>query len=113
LNFGYAGGCLYMHSAVEGRKIEIIRANNTVSFAMYVDERLVPGRSACKWSTKYKSVMGQGKAFLLEDPQKKVEALKIILRHYSDAEFAFDPAQVARVTIIKVVIDSITGKQSI
>jgi uncharacterized protein len=113
LNYGYAGGCLYMHSAAEGRKIDTLRYNNTVSFAMYVDERMMGSDAACKWSTKYKSVIGEGKAFLVEEPKAKEEALGIIMRHYSDKELSFDPAMVEKVAVIKIVIDSITGKRSI
>jgi nitroimidazol reductase NimA-like FMN-containing flavoprotein (pyridoxamine 5'-phosphate oxidase superfamily) len=112
LNYGYADGCLYFHSALQGRKIDILRSNNTVSFTMYVDERLATSNVACKWGTRYKSVMGEGKAFLVEEPQEKEAALAIIMRHYSDREFTFNPSQVNKVVIIRVVIDSISGKQS-
>jgi nitroimidazol reductase NimA-like FMN-containing flavoprotein (pyridoxamine 5'-phosphate oxidase superfamily) len=113
LNYGYAGGCLYMHSAAEGRKIDTLKFNNTVSFAMHVDERMMISDTACKWSTKYKSVIGEGKAFLVEEKGAKEEALGIIMRHYSDKKFSFDPAMVKKIAVIKIVIDSITGKQSI
>jgi uncharacterized protein len=113
MNYGYADDCLYFHSAVEGRKIDILRSNNSVSFAMYVDELLATSDAACKWGTKYKSVMGEGKAFLVEKPKEKEKALAIIMRHYSNREFTFDPLQVKKVVIIKVIIDSISGKQSI
>jgi uncharacterized protein len=113
MNYGYEDGCLYFHSAVEGRKIDMLRSNNSVSFAMHVDERLATSNVACKWSTKYKSVVGEGKAFLVEKPKEKEKALAIIMRHYSNHEFTFDPLQVKKVVIIKVIIDSISGKQSI
>jgi len=113
MNYGYADGCLYFHSAKEGRKINILRSNNAVSFAIYVDERLATSDVACKWSTRYKSVIGEGKAFLLEEQGEKEAALAIIMRHYSDQEFTFDPLQVNKIAIIKVIIDSISGKQSV
>lgn len=113
MNYGYADGCLYFHSAKEGKKIDILRSNNTVSFVIYVDERLVASDVACKWSTKYKSVMGAGKAFLVEGPGEKEAALAIIMRHYSKKEFTFDPLQLKKAAIIKVIIDSLSGKQSV
>jgi uncharacterized protein len=112
LNYGYADGCLYFHSAGEGRKIDILRSNNTVSFTMYVDESLVESDTACKWGTKYRSVIGEGKAYLLDDKAEKEAALHIIMRHYSDREFIFDPSKVDQVVIIRVEIASITGKRS-
>lgn len=113
LNYGYADGCLYIHSAVKGRKIDILRSNDRVSFVIYVDERLKTGDFACKWSTGYKSVMGEGKASLIHKRQAKEEALRIIMRHYSKDEFTFDPLLVDKIVIIKVKISSVTCKHSI
>ena len=39
VNYGYDGGCLYVHSAREGRKIDILRADKRVSFTVYADQR--------------------------------------------------------------------------
>jgi len=113
LNYGHADGCLYIHSAAEGRKIDILRSNDRVSFVIYVDERLKTAEIACKWSTRYKSVMGEGRASLIKKPKAKEEALRIIMRHYTKDEFTFDPLLVDKVVIIKVKISSITCKQSI
>ena len=92
---------------------DILRSNDRVSFVIYLDERLKTAEIACKWSTGYKSVMGEGRASLIEKPQAKEEALRIIMRHYSKDEFTFDPLLVDKVVIIKVKISSITCKQSI
>ncbi|NJD04112.1 MAG: hypothetical protein FIA99_16290 [Ruminiclostridium sp.] len=32
MNYAYIDGCLYMHSAKEGRKIDILSKNNKVAF---------------------------------------------------------------------------------
>jgi uncharacterized protein len=113
LNYGYSGNCLYMHCARRGRKIDIIRTNNLVSFALYVDERLSQSGVACEWTMKYRSVMGMGKASLIEMQKEKEEAFRIIMRHYSPADHTFDMSLVDRTTIIKVEIDAVTGKKSV
>ena len=112
VNYGYADGVLYIHSAREGKKIEILRSNNLVSFNIYVDECLVESNKPCNWTMKYCSVMGAGKACILESRDEKNEALHLIMRHYSAGEYQFDPAAVDRVLIIKIVIDSLIGKKS-
>jgi nitroimidazol reductase NimA-like FMN-containing flavoprotein (pyridoxamine 5'-phosphate oxidase superfamily) len=112
VNYGYAAGCLYVHSAREGRKIEILRRNNLVSFAIYVDECIVESATACRWTTRYRSVMGSGKAFLVEDPAAKEGALRLIIGHYSAGEYRFDPAMIDHVLIIRVIVDELTGKKS-
>ncbi|MDD5648724.1 MAG: pyridoxamine 5'-phosphate oxidase family protein [Dehalococcoidia bacterium] len=113
VNYGYAAGCLYVHSAMEGKKIEILRGNNLVCFNIYVDECIVESDTACSWTTRYRSVMGNGKAYLVEDPVEKRKALRLIISHYSSGEHQFDPGMVDRVLIVKVMVDELTGKKSV
>jgi nitroimidazol reductase NimA-like FMN-containing flavoprotein (pyridoxamine 5'-phosphate oxidase superfamily) len=68
---------------------------------------------ACSFTMKYKSVMGRGMATLIDDPALKEDALRIIMRHYSQEEFSFDPARVDKIVIIKIEIQGMTGKKSI
>jgi len=112
VNYGYADGCLYIHSAREGRKIDILRMNNLVSFAIFVDYKVVPAEKACSFTSVYRSVMGTGRASLLEGREEKEQALRIIMRHYSDGEFEFEPQRVDQVAIIKVEVDSLMAKSS-
>lgn len=41
MNYGYRDNCLYLHSAKEGRKIDIIRENPNVCFEVDTDIELV------------------------------------------------------------------------
>jgi len=113
LNYGYADGCLYAHSAQEGRKIDILRKNSLVAFTVYIDDGLRRAETACNWGTKYRSVMGTGHASLIEDQAEKEASLRIIMRHYTETEFEFNPLKIDLVTIIKIKIDKITGKKSV
>ncbi|TKJ28996.1 MAG: pyridoxamine 5'-phosphate oxidase [Chloroflexi bacterium B3_Chlor] len=112
LNFGYADNCLYFHSAPEGKKIEIIKQNSSVCFEVDVDVQLVEGKKACDWTVRYRSVVGFGKVFLVDDPKEKRRALDIIVGHYSDKSYEYPEEEISRVAVIKVEIESITGKQS-
>lgn len=112
LNFGYEDGCLYFHSAPEGKKIEIIRQNRNVCFEVDIGHELVEAEKACDWTVRYRSVIGFGKAFLVNDPEEKRRALDIIVGHYSDRSYEYPEEAVSRVAIIKVEIESMTGKQS-
>ena len=113
LNFGYRDNCLYFHSAKEGKKIDMMRKNNAVCFEIDVDTELMQAEDPCKWSMKYSSVIGFGRAFLLEDPEEKRQALNIIMDHYSgESSREYPEKALARVAIIKVEIDSMTGKRS-
>jgi hypothetical protein len=83
LSFGYGGGVLYLHSAPEGRKIELLRRNPNVCFEFDVDAEPVRSNTSCGWTMRYRSVIGSGTASFIEDPPGKREALACIMRHYS------------------------------
>ncbi len=112
VNYGYVDGCLYVHSAGEGRKIDILRRNNLISFSIYIDNSLVQSDIACNWGMSYRSVMGTGIAALVEDRAEKEAALRIIMTHYSGPFTAFDAASINKILVIRVEIETLTGKKS-
>jgi len=112
LVFGYKDNCLYFHSAPKGRKIDIIKQNNNVCFELDVDCELVKSEDPCNWDMKYYSVIGFGKAFLIDDTEGKRKALDIIMEHYSSNSHEYPVNEINKVAIIKVKIDSMTGKKS-
>ena len=60
---------------------------------------------------RYRSVLLHGKAEFVEDYDAKVDALKIIMSHYTDNDFDFSPPAVNNVTIIKVRVVKLTGRK--
>ena len=105
LNFGYEDETLYFHSAPEGRKIDILRRNDRVCVAFDSDKELVENDRACGFTMHYRSVIGFGRASLIEDPAAKIRALDVIMRHYSDKRFTYDEGALEKVLIIKVKLD--------
>ena len=75
-------------------------------------EGLITNGNPCDWDVRYKSVIGSGKAHFIEGSQEKINALNIILRHYSDELFAFPENSIKDVKVIKVEVEKITGKRS-
>lgn len=114
LFFGYENNCLYIHCAKEGRKLDMIRQNNTVCFEMEVDTEISNrDKPTCQWSSAYRSVIGCGSAFILEDFEEKKQALDVIIRHYFNQDsYEYKKKAVEEVAIIKIVVDQISGKQS-
>jgi uncharacterized protein len=110
--FGYKDNALYIHCGPEGKKLEIIRKNNNVCFEVDIDKKLVKTERPCKWGFNYKSVIGFGKAVLVEDADTKRKALDIIIQQFSANVFEYPEETVRKTTIIKVEIESMTGKQS-
>ncbi len=113
LNFAYKDGYLYLHSAREGRKIEILKKNEQVCFEIDIEHELLRGENACDWTMKYYSVIGYGRACLVDDFAAKKEALEIIVQKYSNQTTAsYREEAINNVIVIKVVIDNLTGKKS-
>ena len=71
VNFGYENNAIYIHTAYEGKKIDILRKNNRVCFEMESDVQLVSGDAVCDWGTLYASVIGHGRAEFIEDQEGK------------------------------------------
>jgi len=111
ISFGYHDGCLYLHSAPEGRKIDLLRRNNRVCFEIDLDEGLVAEGPPCAWSIRYRSVIGTGRAYFIEDQKEKRKALDIIVAHYGEPG-AYAEQSLAQVAVIRIEIDEMTGKQS-
>jgi nitroimidazol reductase NimA-like FMN-containing flavoprotein (pyridoxamine 5'-phosphate oxidase superfamily) len=112
LCFGYQDGCLYFHSAPDGEKIDMIRKNSQVCFEFDINAQTIQNELACNWSMKYQSVIGFGKAVIVEDIAEKSLALEVIMRQYSDKDFSIPKDALEAITVVKVLIDSMTGKQS-
>ncbi len=115
LCFGYQDNNLYFHTGPKGRKLEILRKNQKVCFEFEVGVDVVKGEKPCQWNMLYKSVIGSGKAVLLEntdDMEERQRAIEIIIRQYSDKLFSLSDIKLNKVIIIKVKIDRMTGKHS-
>jgi nitroimidazol reductase NimA-like FMN-containing flavoprotein (pyridoxamine 5'-phosphate oxidase superfamily) len=112
LSFGFKDSTLYFHSAPEGRKIELLRKNSKVCFEFDLDHEVVPDEEGCKWGMKYRSVIGFGKASIVEDIQEKKKGLDAIMEHYSDRIYDYPESAINNILVIKVEIESMTGKRS-
>ena len=113
LNYGYKGNALYIHSAPEGRKMEILKLNNHVCFEIEYSSEIIREGKACDWGTRYRSLIGYGFAEIITDTEQKEEGLDIIMSHNGKLDTAsYSNSLVESLVIIKIVIDSISGKQS-
>ena len=112
LNFGYRDGYLFFHSAKEGRKIDVIQKNPNVCFEVDQLIKFKKAKTACDWGVEYKSVIGSGRAQLLDKLDEKIVALNVIMSHYSDRTFDYPDEALEKTLVIKVQIECMTGKQS-
>jgi len=110
--FGYEKGVLYVHGALAGRKIDVLKKNNQVCFEMDADVEIRSAEKACQFSLKYRSVIGTGKVRFLEKDEEKARALNVIMKHYSDRDFTFSKPDLDSVLVWKIEIDSLSGKKA-
>ncbi len=112
LCFGYKDNALYFHCASQGKKLDILRKNDNVCFEVDIDQQIVKSDQACNWGMKYKSVIGFGKAVFIEDIELKRKALGIIMEHFSKDSFKISEEAIKNTTVVKIEIESMTGKKS-
>ena len=115
MNYGYTleDGklTLYLHGATVGRKLDIIRVNPKVFVEIDTDIVAFKGEAACQYGVSYASVMGDGVAELIEDPEGKMDALNILMKTQTGMEFEFVEKMVAGVTVIKIRVSEFTAKK--
>lgn len=113
MHFGYRDNCLFFHCAKDGKKMEIIRDNPKVCFEMDIDHEITkPEERPCRWSAKYRSIIGFGTALLIEDLHEKSAALNVITEHYGGNRYDFSEGELDKVSVIRVKIDNMSGKQA-
>ena len=113
LCFGYFDNTLFFHSAKEGYKLDLIKKNHRVCFEFDTSLEIKKAEKACSWGMLFRSVIGFGEADLVENTDSKRRAFDIIMKNYSDGSYTFSEADMKNTVVIKVKIESMTGKQII
>ena len=101
---------LYAHCAKEGRKLDLIRRDGRVFVEIDTDEELVPGSAACAWGACYASVMGRGRASIVEDETEKCRALELLMKTQTGEDFVLTPQAAAAVTVLRIELEEYTAK---
>lgn len=112
LNYGYKNNALYIHSARNGIKIELMRANPIVSFEIEQKTEIVKSEISCEWTANYRSVIGIAEAEILTKKDEIVHGLDVLMQHFGKKENKYDEKYFQRIVIIKLTISEIIGKQA-
>jgi nitroimidazol reductase NimA-like FMN-containing flavoprotein (pyridoxamine 5'-phosphate oxidase superfamily) len=114
MNYGYTmeNGKLviYLHSAVQGRKLEMLKANPRVFFSMDCDRMPFEGRVPCQYGLVYSSIMGRGTATLVEDVEEKKQAMTLLMKTQTGKDFTFEDRLVTIVSVIRIDVAEYTAK---
>ena len=116
MNYGYTMAedgtlQLYLHGATQGKKIDLMRANPKVFFEMECDIEPFAGDVACRYGMAYSSLMGRGRAVILEDPAEKMAAMTQLMDTQTGKQFEFNEALVRVVSVIRIDVMEYTAKR--
>jgi len=114
MNYGYTYEegrlVLYLHSAVKGKKLDMIRANSKVFFSIDCDRMPFEGRVPCQYGLVYSSIMGTGTATIVEDVEEKKQAMSILMKTQTGKDFTFEDRLVSIVAVIRIDVAEYTAK---
>ncbi|MCL1992264.1 MAG: pyridoxamine 5'-phosphate oxidase family protein [Spirochaetes bacterium] len=117
LNYGFTFEnnqlTLFFHSAPEGKKNEIMKANPLACFEVDCAGSLIEADDPCKYSYAFKSAIGFGKIVFVESPGEKARALNEIMKHQTgkDTLYNYPPESLEKLAVYKMLVEELTGKQ--
>lgn len=114
MNYGYImeDGKLtfYLHSALRGKKLDMIRANPRVFVELDCNQVPFEGEKPCQYGLSYSSVMARGEAHIVEDVEEKMAAMTALMKTQTGRDFSFNERLVSMVAVIRVDVSEYTAK---
>ncbi len=116
MSYGFSvdgdGFLLYLHGALEGEKIERIKADPRAAFTVFTENRVCgEGGNGCAYTTSFDSVCGRGTIRLMENEEEKHAGLERIMEHYAPGKtFSFPGKMIAQTCVMEFIVTDITGK---
>ena len=101
---------LYLHSALRGKKLDMIRANSRVFFEIDCDLLPFEGQLPCQYGLSYSSLMGRGTARIIEDAEEKMQAMTALMKTQTAKDFTFNDRLVSIVAVIRIDVAEYTAK---
>ena len=114
MNYGYCLEegrlTLYLHSAVKGKKLDMVQANPRVFFELDCDRMPFEGKVPCQYGLVYSSIMGRGTASIVEDVEEKKQAMSLLMKTQTGKDFSFEDRLVSIVSVIRIDVTEYTAK---
>ena len=114
MNYGYTEEegklVLYLHSALRGKKLDMMGANPNVFFELECDRMPFEGKLPCQYGLVYSSVMGRGKARIVEDVEEKMQAMTHLMKTQTGKDFTFNERLVSIVAVVRIDVEEYTAK---
>ncbi len=97
LTFALDGDDVILHSARVGRKEGV---------------ELAPGRAACEFGMRFRSVIGFGDVEFVEDPAERARLLALFGPRHGAPDGAVPDAEARRTCVLRIRVRELTGKRS-
>ena len=114
MNYGYTmeEGRLtfYLHGALRGKKLDMIRANSRVFVELDCNRVPFESDKPCQYGLGYSSVMGRGTATVVDDVEEKMKALTVLMKTQTGKDFTFNEHLVSIVSVIRIDVAEFTAK---
>ena len=114
MNYGYTMEdgklVLYLHSALQGKKLDMMRTNPNVFFEIDCDLMPFEGRVPCQYGLVYSSIMGRGTARIVENVEEKKQAMSILMKTQPGKDFVFEDRLVSIVAVVRIDVEEYTAK---
>lgn len=114
--YGRVGATLYLHGARKARVIRLLERTDRACLNVTLVDGIVLARSAFNSSMHYRSATAFGEPRLVEDPDAKLEALRVISEHAMPGRWdelrAPHEQEVKMTGVIRLDIDAASAKLS-
>ena len=101
---------LYLHSALRGKKLDMMRRNPKVFFEIDCDHKPFEGDLPCQYGMVYSSIMGKGVATIVDDVEEKKQAMTVLMKTQTGKDFVFNDQLVSIVAVIRIDVEGYTAK---
>lgn len=105
------GTVLYLHCALEGEKLRLMRKNPKVAFEVDLEHRLIPAEAACGYGFAYASVIGQGILSQVEGEEKRTGLLVLMRQVAPERAFTIEEEALAHVAVLRLTVHGMTAKR--
>lgn len=113
-NYGRSGETIYLHGSAASRMLRTLSGGVPVCVTVTHLDGIVLARSAFHHSVNYRSVVVLGKARLVEDPEEKMEALRIFTEHVMKGRWEEirwpNEQEMKATTVLAVPIEEVSAK---
>jgi nitroimidazol reductase NimA-like FMN-containing flavoprotein (pyridoxamine 5'-phosphate oxidase superfamily) len=113
-SYGRHGASLYIHGSAASRMLRQMKEGVQVCITVTLLDGLVLARSIFNHSMNYRSVVILGKATLVDDPEEKLEALRILSEHILPGRWADsrqpNERELKQTSVLRVPIEEFSAK---